>query len=99
MLLLLQSFVALSIIDCQHLEEKVSSSLTLDDCVPPSLSNGDVYGEGDDSSWTGEFKCKPGFALVGSSRLKCRNGQWSGSIPACAGSTKVRMTSSNINNL
>ena len=47
--------------------------------------NGEVYGEGDISSWTGEFKCKPGFSLVGSSRLKCRNGQWSASIPACAG--------------
>ena len=53
--------------------------------MPPSLPNGTVSGQGDGSSWTGVLSCKPGFILVGSSRLKCRSGQWSARIPVCTG--------------
>ena len=31
------------------------------------------------------FACDAGRVLVGQSRLKCRDGQWSDSIPVCAG--------------
>ena len=52
----------------------------------PSLANGEVEGAGDAASWTGTFSCHPSFALVGSSTLKCRNGQWSSPRkPVCTG--------------
>ena len=52
----------------------------------PSLANGEVEGAGDAASWTGTFSCHPSFALVGSTTLKCRNGQWSSPRkPVCTG--------------
>ena len=43
-----------------------------------------MEGTGDGRSWTGVFSCLPGYSLVGSRTLKCRNGQWSSSVPVCA---------------
>ena len=34
------------------------------------------------------FSCDAGLVLVGQPRLKCRDGQWSDSIPVCAGDSQ-----------
>ena len=60
-------------------------TICLDSCLTPSLPNGYVVGEGDESTWTGALVCDPGYILVGSSKLKCRNGQWSANMPVCTG--------------
>jgi len=53
------------------------------ECVTAELENGHIRGEGDVNSWTGTYHCDPGFTLVGTSRLKCRDGQWSSHFPVC----------------
>ena len=67
------------------LGKDLTSMVVLDTCVPPSFPNGVVSGSGDGVSWTGSLSCMPGFILVGSSKLKCRGGQWSANIPVCTG--------------
>jgi len=59
------------------------TTVAADSCIPPALHNGYVVGEGDDKFWTGALVCQPGFTLVGNSKLKCRNGQWSSNMPVC----------------
>jgi len=60
-----------------------SSRATAETCFEPFLENGSVDGEGGDHLWTGIFNCNPGFTLVGNTRLKCRKGVWSSSLPTC----------------
>jgi len=52
-------------------------------CFEPLLENGVVDGEGGEHLWTGTFSCNPGYTLVGNTRLKCRKGVWSSSLPTC----------------
>jgi len=52
-------------------------------CFEPILENGVVDGEGGEHLWTGTFSCDPGYTLVGNTRLKCRKGVWSSSLPTC----------------
>merc|ERR1719191_1248641 len=53
-------------------------------CNPPSLVNGRVetLSVGEDT-WVGSFSCSSGFILYGNSKMKCRGGVWSSSIPVC----------------
>jgi len=60
------------------------STASADECIQPTLANGHIVGDGDDRSWTGTFHCDPGYILVGSTRLKCRYGQWSSNFPVCS---------------
>ena len=62
---------------------KIMKAFISDDCKPPLLHNGHVDGSGSSSSWTGSLSCLPSFTLVGNSKVKCREGQWSGDIPVC----------------
>lgn len=62
-----------------------------EECVAPSLPNGQVTGSGDARSWTGTFSCDPGFVLVTRAQLKCRDGVWSDPAPpACTGQHHTR---------
>ena len=56
-----------------------------EDCLVPSLEHGEVRGTGNSRSWTGRLSCSPGYSLLGSSTLKCREGQWSSTVPVCTG--------------
>ena len=56
----------------------------LGSCHPPELEHGHSVGEGDGSTWTGSLSCHPGYTLVGTNRLKCRDGLWSSRMPVCA---------------
>ena len=67
------------------------NTIVSDSCLTPTLHNGFVVGEGDESSWTGVLACTPGFTLVGSSKLKCRNGQWSANMPVCTGRVSLNI--------
>jgi len=53
-------------------------------CSPPLIQNGSVSGSLSGDSWTGSVTCSPGYSLVGSQQLKCREGQWSDRLPVCA---------------
>ena len=68
----------------------ITDTLFLDECIQPTLANGHIVGDGDDRSWTGTFHCDPGYILVGSTRLKCRYGQWSSNFPVCSGNENIK---------
>ena len=57
-------------------------------CEEPKIPNGQVKGIGSANSYVGDVLCNKGFHLVSmssSSRIKCRDGQWSVEpLPACA---------------
>ena len=52
-------------------------------CEAPVVKDGEVTGNGDGSVWTGDVRCLAGNTLVGSSKMKCRDGLWSGETPVC----------------
>ena len=58
------------------------------DCSLPQISDGSVVGERTGEMVMANFSCHPGRVLVGQPRLKCRGGQWSDSIPVCAGESQ-----------
>jgi Sushi repeat (SCR repeat) len=61
------------------------------ECRPPKLENGWAKGEGDSHIWVGEFRCNPGYILLGTSNIKCRDGTWSSETPKCSGEISNRI--------
>ncbi|XP_035375850.1 sushi, von Willebrand factor type A, EGF and pentraxin domain-containing protein 1 isoform X3 [Electrophorus electricus] len=52
--------------------------------APPPLEYGQYQGEDFDAGSSVIYQCKPGFYLLGESKMQCSNsGKWSGSLPAC----------------
>lgn len=53
-------------------------------CPEPELRNGQVIvTQSTDSMFVGKFKCDHGYTLVGSSKIKCRGGEWTSKLPVC----------------
>ncbi|KAI5629830.1 sushi, von Willebrand factor type A, EGF and pentraxin domain-containing protein 1 isoform X1 [Silurus asotus] len=52
--------------------------------APPALVHGQYHGEDFDAGSSVLYQCKPGFYLLGESKMQCsNNGMWSGNLPAC----------------
>ncbi|KAK3545348.1 hypothetical protein QTP70_004069 [Hemibagrus guttatus] len=52
--------------------------------TPPALLHGQYHGEDFYAGSSVLYQCKPGFYLLGESRMQCgNNGKWSGNVPAC----------------
>lgn len=53
---------------------------------PPDLEHGQYHGEDFYAGSTVLYQCKPGFYLLGESKMLCAiNGEWIGNPPACLG--------------
>ncbi len=53
---------------------------------PPDLEHGQYHGEDFYAGSTVLYQCKPGFYLLGESKMLCtNNGKWIGNPPACLG--------------
>ncbi|XP_055055760.2 sushi, von Willebrand factor type A, EGF and pentraxin domain-containing protein 1 isoform X1 [Misgurnus anguillicaudatus] len=51
---------------------------------PPDLEHGQYYGEDFYAGGSVLYQCKPGFYLLGESKMLCAsNGKWTGNPPAC----------------
>lgn len=54
--------------------------------TPPALLHGQYHGEDFYAGSSVLYQCKPGFYLLGESKMQCgNNGKWSGNVPACLG--------------
>ncbi|XP_072543610.1 sushi, von Willebrand factor type A, EGF and pentraxin domain-containing protein 1 isoform X2 [Salminus brasiliensis] len=52
--------------------------------APPPLEHGQYHGEDFYAGSSVEYQCKPGFYLLGESKMQCSNsGKWAGNTPAC----------------
>lgn len=53
---------------------------------PPDLEHGQYHGEDFYAGGSVLYQCKPGFYLLGESKMLCANhGKWAGNPPACLG--------------
>jgi len=59
------------------------SAAVADLCPEPVIPNGGISGRKSENFFSGQVRCDRGFQLIGNSRVKCRNGIWSGPIPVC----------------
>ncbi|TSN12231.1 Sushi, von Willebrand factor type A, EGF and pentraxin domain-containing protein 1 [Bagarius yarrelli] len=52
--------------------------------APPALVHGQYHGEDFHAGSSVLYQCRPGFYLLGESKMQCgNNGKWSGNMPAC----------------
>uniref|UniRef100_A0A8B9HXL3 Sushi, von Willebrand factor type A, EGF and pentraxin domain-containing protein 1 n=1 Tax=Astyanax mexicanus TaxID=7994 RepID=A0A8B9HXL3_ASTMX len=52
--------------------------------APPPLEHGQYHGEDFYAGSSVEYQCRPGFYLLGESKMHCANsGKWAGNPPAC----------------
>jgi len=58
-------------------------AVAADLCPEPVIQNGGISGRKSDNFFSGQVRCDRGFQLIGNSRVKCRNGVWSGPTPVC----------------
>ena len=59
--------------------------ISLDECVPHHVANGNVslITDAHHSVKVWKIKCNPGFTIFGADRIKCRNGMYSDKFPVC----------------
>ena len=69
---------------CLHVEIVLLLLLIIASCpVIASLMNGIITHATLKEGGEVEIKCRPGYTLVGPSRLRCIEGKWNDSLPLC----------------
>ena len=71
---------------CLHVEIVLLLLLIIASCpVIASIKNGIITHATLREGGEVEIKCRPGYTLVGPSKLRCIEGKWNGSLPLCKG--------------